>query len=159
MLRVTGGLDVEQNPVYYFAVEARDRENPDLHDTAAVSIVTQNINDNTPVFSEVVLSLLPLLLLTLSLLPLLLSLLSLLHCLQDTYSWSIAEDTAAGTLIGVVTAGDEERSEEHTSELQSRPHISYAVFCLKKKKNKTKKKKKQNKVVAAHHTNRHNNTR
>ena len=28
------------------------------------------------------------------------------------------------------------RSEEHTSELQSRPHISYAVFCLKKKKNK-----------------------
>src|SRR5213594_4686373 len=29
-----------------------------------------------------------------------------------------------------------ERSEEHTSELQSRPLISYAVFCLKKKKNK-----------------------
>ena len=27
------------------------------------------------------------------------------------------------------------RSEEHTSELQSRPHISYAVFCLKKKNN------------------------
>ena len=24
------------------------------------------------------------------------------------------------------------RSEEHTSELQSRPTISYAVFCLKK---------------------------
>ena len=23
-----------------------------------------------------------------------------------------------------------DRSEEHTSELQSRPHISYAVFCL-----------------------------
>src|SRR6059058_6522488 len=28
------------------------------------------------------------------------------------------------------------RSEEHTSELQSRNDISYAVFCLKKKKNK-----------------------
>src|SRR5213594_4520907 len=28
------------------------------------------------------------------------------------------------------------RSEEHTSELQSRTLISYAVFCLKKKKNK-----------------------
>src|SRR5216110_3814215 len=28
------------------------------------------------------------------------------------------------------------RSEEHTSELQSRELISYAVFCLKKKKNK-----------------------
>src|SRR6188472_1056573 len=26
------------------------------------------------------------------------------------------------------------RSEEHTSELQSQPHSSYAVFCLKKKK-------------------------
>src|SRR3546814_4630681 len=33
-----------------------------------------------------------------------------------------------------------ERSEEHTSELQSLMRISYAVFCLKKKKNKTKKK-------------------
>src|ERR1043165_667495 len=29
------------------------------------------------------------------------------------------------------------RSEEHTSELQSRGLISYAVFCLKKKKNTT----------------------
>src|SRR5881409_4188888 len=27
-----------------------------------------------------------------------------------------------------------DRSEEHTSELQSQSHISYAVFCLKKKK-------------------------
>src|SRR3546814_10204144 len=32
-------------------------------------------------------------------------------------------------------AGDE-RSEEHTSELQSLMRISYAVFCLKKKNNK-----------------------
>src|SRR3546814_2856759 len=30
--------------------------------------------------------------------------------------------------------GDVERSEEHTSELQSLMRISYAVFCLKKKK-------------------------
>src|SRR3546814_10064677 len=30
-----------------------------------------------------------------------------------------------------------ERSEEHTSELQSLMRISYAVFCLKKKTNKT----------------------
>ena len=38
------------------------------------------------------------------------------------------------------------RSEEHTSELQSRGLISYAVFCLKKKKiNKKKKKKKERK--------------
>src|SRR3546814_2326504 len=34
--------------------------------------------------------------------------------------------------IGDVEAGD--RSEEHTSELQSLMRISYAVFCLKKKK-------------------------
>src|SRR3546814_9396737 len=37
----------------------------------------------------------------------------------------------------VVATGDTEpqRSEEHTSELQSLMRISYAVFCLKKKKN------------------------
>src|SRR3546814_3884153 len=33
---------------------------------------------------------------------------------------------------------DAERSEEHTSELQSLMRISYAVFCLKKKKRKKK---------------------
>src|SRR3546814_7641844 len=31
---------------------------------------------------------------------------------------------------------DDDRSEEHTSELQSLMRNSYAVFCLKKKKNK-----------------------
>src|SRR3546814_9203995 len=36
--------------------------------------------------------------------------------------------------------GLKDRSEEHTSELQSLMRISYAVFCLKKK-NKRKKKK------------------
>src|SRR3546814_9450279 len=34
-------------------------------------------------------------------------------------------------------AGKAQRSEEHTSELQSLMRSSYAVFCLKKKKNKT----------------------
>src|SRR5216110_3437839 len=39
---------------------------------------------------------------------------------------------------GVIGRHDRgERSEEHTSELQSRELISYAVFCLKKKKTKT----------------------
>src|SRR3546814_3292802 len=33
----------------------------------------------------------------------------------------------------------DDRSEEHTSELQSLMRISYAVFCLKKKKNKRRK--------------------
>src|SRR3546814_10294362 len=34
-----------------------------------------------------------------------------------------------------------DRSEEHTSELQSLMRISYAVFCLKKKKNTPHKNK------------------
>src|SRR3546814_7564699 len=33
-----------------------------------------------------------------------------------------------------LSAGGGERSEEHTSELQSLMRISYAVFCLKKKR-------------------------
>src|SRR3546814_3469462 len=40
------------------------------------------------------------------------------------------------------TAGhqhERDRSEEHTSELQSLMRISYAVFCLKKKKKQKKK--------------------
>src|SRR3546814_979004 len=41
--------------------------------------------------------------------------------------------------IGRARAG--ERSEEHTSELQSLMRISYAVFCLKKKNNKSKQEK------------------
>src|SRR3546814_4432931 len=36
---------------------------------------------------------------------------------------------------------DQQRSEEHTSELQSLMRISYAVFCLKKKKKKQETKK------------------
>src|SRR3546814_13898638 len=44
-------------------------------------------------------------------------------------------DGAAGTL---------DRSEEHTSELQSLMRISYAVFCLKKKKQTPKKHAKHN---------------
>src|SRR3546814_10652934 len=39
-----------------------------------------------------------------------------------------------GIAAGIV-GKDVDRSEEHTSELQSLMSISYAVFCLKKKKN------------------------
>src|SRR5213075_3590340 len=38
---------------------------------------------------------------------------------------------------GTKGVANHERSEEHTSELQSRLVISYAVFCLKKKKKNT----------------------
>src|SRR3546814_2139718 len=34
----------------------------------------------------------------------------------------------------MIRPGDEDQSEEHTSELQSLMRISYAAFCLKKKK-------------------------
>src|SRR3546814_8201131 len=37
--------------------------------------------------------------------------------------------------------GEAERSEEHTSELQSLMRISYAVFCLKKKNKKQTRSK------------------
>src|SRR3546814_5331787 len=40
-----------------------------------------------------------------------------------------------GCIERELAVGDQ-RSEEHTSELQSLMRISYAVFCLKKKKNK-----------------------
>src|SRR3546814_10262399 len=45
------------------------------------------------------------------------------------------------SLAGIAVAGNHvrlQRSEEHTSELQSLMRISYAVFCLKKKKQKHK---------------------
>src|SRR3546814_1049245 len=44
--------------------------------------------------------------------------------------------TAAATMLAVIGAvqAASNRSEEHTSELQSLMRISYAVFCLKKKK-------------------------
>src|SRR3546814_2960109 len=45
----------------------------------------------------------------------------------------IAHACRAGQGLGKV--GEGERSEEHTSELQSLMRISYDVFCLKKKNN------------------------
>src|SRR3546814_5264943 len=45
----------------------------------------------------------------------------------------VVDDTAVTPRY--VTGFTPDRSEEHTSELQSLMRISYAVFCLKKKKN------------------------
>jgi len=47
-------------------------------------------------------------------------------CMGGRHSWLAS--AAGHGLAGAI------RSEEHTSELQSRAEISYAVFCLKKKK-------------------------
>src|SRR3546814_5282109 len=49
-----------------------------------------------------------------------------------------AAERLTDRLMAETDAENRERSEEHTSELQSLMRISYAVFCLKKKKiNKT----------------------
>src|SRR3546814_4406713 len=48
-------------------------------------------------------------------------------------SWAAA-DMCVQTFGGFGFAEEYDRSEEHTSELQSLMRISYAVFCLKKKK-------------------------
>src|SRR3546814_9517467 len=48
-------------------------------------------------------------------------------------------------LSGAPASRRVERSEEHTSELQSLMRISYAVFCLKNKKYKITKTQKQKK--------------
>src|SRR3546814_5539508 len=45
---------------------------------------------------------------------------------------SLAQDVPLDRLFTLLCSDD--RSEEHTSELQSLMRISYAVFCLKKKK-------------------------
>src|SRR3546814_4547405 len=51
---------------------------------------------------------------------------------QLTHSLGGGTGSGMGTLL--LSKMREERSEEHTSELQSLMRISYAVFCLKKKK-------------------------
>src|SRR3546814_16259377 len=44
------------------------------------------------------------------------------------------DDRFGDPVAAVLDAGGGDRSEEHTSELQSLMRISYAVFCLKKQK-------------------------
>src|SRR3546814_2187302 len=47
----------------------------------------------------------------------------------------LSQLSAAGVQVAASeVVSEEDRSEEHTSELQSLMRISYAVFCLKKKK-------------------------
>src|SRR3546814_8312604 len=47
------------------------------------------------------------------------------------------EPVSVGEMLKRVPGATFTRSEEHTSELQSLMHISYAVFCLKKKTRQT----------------------
>src|SRR3546814_6116128 len=52
----------------------------------------------------------------------------------DPYRPGALQDQIAEWRAGPLGLRAPERSEEHTSELQSLMRISYAVFCLKKKK-------------------------
>src|SRR3546814_7775137 len=54
-----------------------------------------------------------------------------------TYEVGLKASSADNRLRGSVAAFKGDRSEEHTSELQSLMRISYAVFCLKKKNTRT----------------------
>src|SRR3546814_8954082 len=56
----------------------------------------------------------------------------------ETAAWLLSD--ASSFVTGAAIAAD--RSEEHTSELQSLMRISYAVFCLKKKKQHNTKQNK-----------------
>src|SRR3546814_2778385 len=55
------------------------------------------------------------------------------HRQREAQRRIVAVDPAAHLAVGT-GALRRQRSEEHTSELQSLMRISYAVFCLKKKK-------------------------
>src|SRR3546814_4269657 len=50
---------------------------------------------------------------------------------------TIGQNVEYGHQLIIPSRLDNNRSEEHTSELQSLMRISYAVFCLKKKKQNT----------------------
>src|SRR3546814_1997525 len=54
------------------------------------------------------------------------------------FAGSLRSGKRAAAIMSMIQSARLNRSEEHTSELQSLMRISYAVFCLKKKKiNKT----------------------
>src|SRR3546814_5555608 len=56
------------------------------------------------------------------------------NCVIDRSELYYDGNSQGGIMGGSLVALSPDRSEEHTSELQSLMRISYAVFCLKKKK-------------------------
>src|SRR3546814_7937331 len=52
----------------------------------------------------------------------------------DAFLWNVSAQYVGKSRMDNDQANQFDRSEEHTSELQSLMRISYAVFCLKKKK-------------------------
>src|SRR3546814_8772172 len=69
------------------------------------------------------------------------------------YRWRFGESQSRKRAFGDDGAwpgGTDERSEEHTSELQSLMRISYAVFCLKKKNKKQTNAKNSLMTITSH---------
>src|SRR3546814_1536667 len=63
--------------------------------------------------------------------------------------YSLMDALSVEVMLGTdQTTSTQDRSEEHTSELQSLMRISYDVFCLKKKKKKHKNKQKTEQETA-----------
>src|SRR3546814_19575974 len=68
-------------------------------------------------------------------------------CIEFNISEFLDQNDRYGGLVilleveraGDLSSANDERSEEHTSELQSLMRISYAVFCLKKKQYSNRK--------------------
>src|SRR3546814_5750074 len=70
-----------------------------------------------------------------------------LHGINDSIT-----NIAVGNLsVDIPHSHRQDRSEEHTSELQSLMRISYAVFCLKKKNTNQHKSKKKKQKSTIHH--------
>src|SRR3546814_5395022 len=65
---------------------------------------------------------------------------SALPILNRGFRASVHPSQCVRSASGVLPGRTDQRSEEHTSELQSLMRISYAVFCLKKKNNTNKSK-------------------
>src|SRR3546814_13594057 len=59
---------------------------------------------------------------------------------SDSFNITLSSPVIASRFLRISSSN---RSEEHTSELQSLMRISYAVFCLKKKKTHTQQHKGQ----------------
>ena len=75
-LIVTGGLDRESEDEYNLVIVARDPSNSDFNTSASVVISVLDINDNTPQFD------------------------------MTLYNFSVAEHSSMGTLVGIVSATD-----------------------------------------------------
>src|SRR3546814_7023812 len=60
-----------------------------------------------------------------------------LGCLIEKFSAAICMRASMAPTAAQWSGAGDNRSEEHTSELQSLMRISYAVFCLKKKNTTT----------------------